>query len=252
MTILKIYGGYVLVKTCWGLIDLMFSKKSNNVSGSGKNIKIDGTITSDTYLPFKKLFENAVKTSELERQGRSRWWSTASTPGPITIELTSYGGCATTTLMIANLISCSPERVICEVKDYAFSGGAVIALVCDEIKMTSSAVIGQIDPQITVDSTILGGGRTFATRDYPDVLREAVKDSGTIRHSVHDAYVGHTSQQYHEYYSSMVRKLLNRKHPQEQVDAIIALFLDKKLPHSAFYTMADISGVVPYITVKTV
>lgn len=67
---------------------------------------------------------------------------------PLEIILHTPGGLLVAALQIARAIKAHPGKKTVFVPHYAFSGGTLIALACDEIVMSKHAVLGPIDPQI--------------------------------------------------------------------------------------------------------
>jgi ClpP class serine protease len=67
---------------------------------------------------------------------------------PIDVILHTPGGLALASEQIAYALRAHPARVTVLVPHYAMSGGTLIALAADEIRMDASAVLGPVDPQI--------------------------------------------------------------------------------------------------------
>ena len=66
----------------------------------------------------------------------------------IEVVLTTEGGDMTYSILIANIIANHKGKTIATIPKYAFSGGTVIALMCDEIHLCPNASIGPIDLQV--------------------------------------------------------------------------------------------------------
>ena len=63
----------------------------------------------------------------------------------LTVVLTTEGGDMTYSVLIANVVANHKGKTIALVPRYAFSGGTVIALMCDEIHLLPNASLGPID-----------------------------------------------------------------------------------------------------------
>jgi ClpP class serine protease len=67
---------------------------------------------------------------------------------PVDIILHTPGGLVLAALQIARAVEAHPAKVTALVPHYAMSGGTLIALAADEIRMTNHSVLGPIDPQL--------------------------------------------------------------------------------------------------------
>ncbi len=67
---------------------------------------------------------------------------------PLDIVLHTPGGLVLAATQIATALKAHPARTTVFVPHYAMSGGALIALAADEIRMSEHAVLGPIDPQL--------------------------------------------------------------------------------------------------------
>ena len=73
-----------------------------------------------------------------------------STPKEMPIDLIIHtpGGLVLAAMQIARAVEAHPAKVTCYVPVYAMSGGTLIALAADEIKLAEFSVLGPIDPQL--------------------------------------------------------------------------------------------------------
>lgn len=101
---------------------------TNNMSPSF--LSFSTGINQQTYLNFIKRYQEIKDCEEL------------------IIDITTEGGSATYALMIADVISNHPGKTVAQISKFAFSGGAIIALACKEIRMSPYAVLGPIDAQL--------------------------------------------------------------------------------------------------------
>jgi ClpP class serine protease len=67
---------------------------------------------------------------------------------PIELVLHTPGGLVLASMQIARALDQHPAKVTVHVPYYAMSGGTLIALAADEIKMAQHAVLGPVDPQL--------------------------------------------------------------------------------------------------------
>lgn len=205
---------------------------SSKPTGDDKGkVTIEGAISFDTFKKFKTDFKKAVDSQE----------------DKIYITLETFGGCASSTQLIAHIISNCPKKIICEIDSYALSAGTLIALSCDEIHMKPDSVISPIDPIIVEDD------KKYLMRDYPEVIRKAIRDTQNsgLRVTVKDHYEAESQELYFGIYKDRVRKILCKKHSSEVTDNIVKHMIDTYQPHNRIYTVDEAMEVVPYIKVVT-
>ncbi len=70
---------------------------------------------------------------------------------PIALIIHTPGGLVLAASQIARALKRHPAKKVVIVPHYAMSGGTLIALAADEIRMDPNAVLGPLDPQIAVD-----------------------------------------------------------------------------------------------------
>ena len=69
---------------------------------------------------------------------------------PIALVIHTPGGLALAAAQIARALKRHPSKKIVIVPHYAMSGGTLIALAADEIRMDPNAVLGPLDPQLSM------------------------------------------------------------------------------------------------------
>ncbi|MCD6488967.1 MAG: ATP-dependent Clp protease proteolytic subunit [Desulfurococcales archaeon] len=74
---------------------------------------------------------------------------------PIALILHTPGGLVLAASQIARALKKHPSKKIVIVPHYAMSGGTLIALAADEIRMDPSAVLGPLDPQLQTPQGVL-------------------------------------------------------------------------------------------------
>ncbi len=91
-----------------------------------------------------------------------------STPPDRTIAIIIHtpGGLVLAAMQIASALSRHPAKKIAIVPHYAMSGGTLIALAADEILMDPNAVLGPLDPQISI-----GGGQMAPAPSLLNVVK---------------------------------------------------------------------------------
>ena len=129
---------------------------------------------------------------------------------PLTIKITSTGGNVFYTLLIANAVAKYPHHTTAEISRYAMSGATVIALMCDTIKMTSTACLGPIDLQMTLPVKAV----------LPTVAKW--KESSFICGIVHDVFNGFQTD-----YLQNLRATLKLKWDDAVIEKIISYFYDR-------------------------
>lgn len=192
-------------------------------------ICIKEAISFNTYTEFRTKFRTALSDDNVSI---------------VKIKLESFGGCASSTLLIAHTISLSAKPVICEISSHALSAGTLIALVCDQIQMDYGAVLSPIDP------VVMEGDKKLLMRDYPECVRNSVSSQkGELRVTVKDHYEAESQELYFNIYKDRVRKLLQKKHSPVVVDEIIQNMIEQYQPHNRFYTAEEAKDVIPYLTI---
>ncbi|MBI3945089.1 MAG: hypothetical protein HY321_04165 [Armatimonadetes bacterium] len=124
---------------------------------------------------------------------------------PIDLILHTPGGLVLAAEQIACAIQKRPGRVTVMVPHYAMSGGTLVALAADEIRMDANAVLGPVDPQVgeyPAASILAAAEQENPNRDdrtliLADVSRKAIRQ-------VHQT----------------VKCLLREKMPEEKAEAI--------------------------------
>ncbi len=103
---------------------------------------------------------------------------------PIELVLHTPGGLVLASMQIARALEQHPARVTVHVPYYAMSGGTLIALAADEIKMARHAVLGPVDPQLgnKPAASVVRAARAKPVKDvedetliYDDMARKAIR-----------------------------------------------------------------------------
>ena len=108
-------------------------------------IEIDTSDQSDMFSSvFGKRIDEQVYSSFLEKYNNRP----ESPDDELEIVLTTEGGDMTYSVLVANILANHKGKTTAVVPKYAFSGGTVIALMCDEIHLCPNASLGPIDLQV--------------------------------------------------------------------------------------------------------
>lgn len=103
---------------------------------------------------------------------------------PIELVLHTPGGLVLASMQIARALEQHPARVTVHVPYYAMSGGTLIALAADEIKMARHAVLGPVDPQLgdKPAASVVRAARAKPVEEvedetliYDDMARKAIR-----------------------------------------------------------------------------
>jgi len=108
---------------------------------------------------------------------------------PIALILHTPGGLVLAAAQIAMALKNHPARKIVIVPHYAMSGGTLIALAADEILMDPQAVLGPLDPQISIGQGMVvpapsilkvarlkGKNASDQTLIYADIAEKAIRE----------------------------------------------------------------------------
>lgn len=145
---------------------------------TGQNILIghDG-VSQSVVRSLVDDNDNMINGSTFNRVDR-RFREIAKQYGPeaeVHLHLRTPGGELFYAMLIAHIVYDWKGRVVAHIHSYSASGGTLIALACDEIRMDSLSVLGPIDPQIpaksdfrSVTNYAASMGIDLQTLDSPD------------------------------------------------------------------------------------
>jgi len=152
----------------------------------------------------------------------------------LTIVLTTEGGDMKYSVLIANAVANHKGRTVALVPKYAFSGGTVIALMCDEIHMFPNASLGPVDLQVYLPvKSVIPTMRSW---------KDANWFCGTV-HAVLDSCQSD--------YLDRLRSLLELKHEQKNEVGAILDFFYHKFNHSTPIFQRDVPASLS-LKVRTV
>ena len=128
----------------------------------------------------------------------------------LTVVLTTEGGDMKYSVLIANAVANHRGRTVALVPTYAFSGGTVIALMCDEIHLFPNASLGPVDLQVYLPvKSVIPAMRSW---------KDANWFCGTV-HAVLDSCQSD--------YLDKLRSLLALKHDDKEIGDILDFFYHK-------------------------
>lgn len=154
----------------------------------------NGSINYDTYYRFLEEYNKIEPTDTLA------------------INITTLDGTLSYILMICNIICNHEGKTIARVSKCAMNGGALIALMCDEIHMDANGCLGSFDPYISSYMFYAPVHKMLSAFDRH-------RDTNWI------CDIGYTvSQEMASGFEDQVRAILSRKYTIEQVAEIMDVF----------------------------
>lgn len=130
---------------------------------------------------------------------------------PIDIILHTPGGIALAATQIAFALKDHKGKKTVMIPHYAMSGGTLIALAADEILMDPHAVLGPVDPQLGDKQGVYAAASILKVLEKKDV--DKIDDRTLI--------LAEESRKAMEQMKHIVRRLLEDKYPEEQVERIV-------------------------------
>jgi len=115
-------------------------------------------INENVYGEFYKFYRNVSPTEKL------------------VVNIKTTGGYCSWCLMIANVILKHKGPTVAEIEEYAFSGGTVIALACDKIKITEIGALGPINPYLYVPVSTKHTSKLIEKYGWLSILHEYMED----------------------------------------------------------------------------
>lgn len=121
-------------------------------------ITIEGAITAVTAKSFERRFNAAMEGGA----------------GGIIVEIDSPGGEVGAVLEITHLIKTASVPTIAWINDSAYSGGAIIAIACDEIVLANGATMGDAAPIMASPFGLQSLGETERAKILSPLIAEVV------------------------------------------------------------------------------
>lgn len=140
---------------------------------------------------------------------------------PIALVLHTPGGLVLAAAQIAFALKKHPAKKVVIIPHYAMSGGTLIALAADEIWMDPSAVLGPLDPQLTVQQ-----GMTVPAPSIIKVAREKGEKASDQTLIIADI-AEKALQEVHD----MIVKLLDDKMGREKAEKLARMLTEGRWTH---------------------
>lgn len=131
--------------------------------------------------------------------------------GSIDIILHTPGGIALAATQIAFALKDHPGKKTVMIPHYAMSGGTLIALAADEIIMDPNAVLGPVDPQLGDKQGVYSAASILQVLEKKNVKN--IDDRTLI--------LAEESRKAMEQMRRIVRRLIEDKYPEEEVEKIV-------------------------------
>lgn len=203
-------------------IDDFLVRKVINIDTSGKDKWLNyfgQSINETTYSDFINEY-NKLKDDDL-----------------LQVNITTKGGSLLYIIMIANVIVNHKGKTIARIPKYAFSGGTLIALVCDEIELCAGAALGPFDPLYN----------SIVTMPVKTLLPVLEKHKDT---NMYCEFGYHYFNDVKTNFDNRIRKLLRYKYNDEQIDSIFEVFC-KNNEHNFPIFIDDIPNFIVVNNVKS-
>ncbi|MEM3041572.1 MAG: ATP-dependent Clp protease proteolytic subunit [Nitrososphaerota archaeon] len=153
---------------------------------------------------------------------------------PIDLIIHTPGGIALAATQIALALRAHRGKTTVIVPHYAMSGGTLIALAADQICLDEHAVLGPVDPQLE------DRGGYYPAASVLRILEKKHID----RISDRTLIIAEESKKAMNQTESLVRKLLQGRYTEEQVNKIIDEFVSGKYTHDYPITGKDIAKLL--------
>jgi ClpP class serine protease len=140
---------------------------------------------------------------------------------PLDIILHTPGGLVLAAMQIARAVDAHPAKVTVLVPHYAMSGGTLIALAADEIRMTKHSVLGPIDPQLSDRSGAAPAASLLKVVEQKPIAE--VDDQTLVL-----ADVGRKAL---DQIREAAKRLLQGKMPEEQMDKVARALSEGRYTH---------------------
>ncbi len=148
---------------------------------------------------------------------------------PIALVLHTPGGLVLAAAQIAMALKKHPAKKIVIVPHYAMSGGTLISLAADEIWMSPEAVLGPLDPQLSMGQGIMAPA--------PSILKVA-KIKGD-KASDHLLVMADVAEKAIKEVQEFIIRLLEDKMPREKAEELARLLTEGKWTHDYPITAED-------------
>jgi ClpP class serine protease len=216
--------GYTVLKLAYYLYNRKSKKESPKKDGI---IHINTSVESPSYIQglFFKNGESSIGQSTFLKfkEDINRYKSKEDEKDEdIHIVINTLGGSVFYTVLIAKLIATHTGKVTCSVKDYAMSGGSLIALMADRIILERTSLMGPIDP-------VMGGG-FFNVKTILRLFQTKKKKNDL---SIWEEYLYEIANDGIESYVPLIKDLFKMvDYNEETIEQIITKFVEESKMHA--------------------
>jgi hypothetical protein len=184
------------------------SQLSNFVFGSSDNKAL---INKNIYESFKEIYSRLDITDDF------------------TLRINTLGGELFYGLLISQILYRHKGKIHCVIDNYAMSAGSLIALCCDDIKMSQIDVVGPVDPQVF---------GVLPAKSIVSILT-GKSDRSTLEALLLDISGGCI-----EGYLPLFKKFLTKHHSEETVNQIVDLFFYTSKNHSSIIVFNEFKEII--------
>ncbi len=154
---------------------------------------------------------------------------------PIALILHTPGGLVLAAAQIAMALKKHPAKKIVIVPHYAMSGGTLIALAADEIWMDPDAVLGPLDPQLTIGG---GGFGQPLTAPAPSILKAAKVKGDKARDEI--IILADVAEKAIREVQDLIVRLLEGKMPREKAEELSKILTEGRWTHDYPLTVEEL------------
>ena len=154
---------------------------------------------------------NMLGSSKITYDSFMNQYDTLDTELPLKVNIKTHGGSVSTFLSIAKVLSEYPSKTTIKIDRYAYSGGTVLCLVCDEIEMNKNCIMGAINPYILLPVTskqIDKAQEKLGASGFAGLVFEYLKDMEAC-------------------YITNYKNILSKKYTEQEIQEIIDFFVYK-------------------------
>lgn len=186
----------------------------------------NNSINLNTFSEFTSAYNLADKTK------------------PIEIVVDTPGGAAACAEAICNvLFDHVTSETHCVINNYAFSGGAYLALSCDKIIMSKSAIMGPADAQIVINNS------SFPISSVIHSIEDKLHKNQPVKEIWYSAYLDSLKAMERQklFFDKLRKKCL---YSEEVYDKIYDEFFSGKYNHDQVFTVNDLISMGLRIEIK--
>lgn len=225
-TISTLYVSGKIIKKIWSL-----KNRNDNTNDTDKNKIVIDTEKKVNEGLLQKFFFGENDGKHIDKGTYLKFlkcYSKISIDEDIEIELRTSGGALFYSLLISNILYQHKGRVTCTIKNYAMSGGSLIALSCDEINIKNIEVMGPVDPQIF---------GVLSAKNFLKIMNERGDDytQNTLERLINSECHGCV-----DGYLPIFKEILAKNHDEDTINKIIEIFFETEKDHSSIIRPSEL------------